>query len=61
MMSAPVSYNLEGASAATGLAVTKLRTRIRENRIAARYEGKDVLIERAELERFIASLPDDRT
>lgn len=56
----PVAYSLEGASAATGLAITKLKARIRENKLTARYEGKDILIERAELERFIAELPQER-
>lgn len=56
----PVAYNLEGAAAACGLAVSKLRTRIRENKLVARYEGKDILIERAELERFIEALPQER-
>lgn len=55
-----VSYNLEGASLATGLAVTKLRARIREGKIVPRYDGKDVLIEEDELARYVAQLPTER-
>lgn len=59
-MTMPVTYNLEGAAAATGLAITKLRQRIREGKLIPRYEGKDILIERAELERFVSHLPTER-
>lgn len=55
-----VSYNLAGASEASGLAVTKLRALIRNNELVARYQGKDVLIEREELARFVSSLPTER-
>lgn len=56
----PVAYNLETAAALTGLAITKLKSRVREGVLVARYEGKDLLFERAELERYIQSLPQER-
>jgi excisionase family DNA binding protein len=56
----PVSYDYEGAAAAIGVAVSKIKTLVREGQIAARYAGKDVLIERAELEAYVASLPSER-
>lgn len=59
-MTAPVSYSLAGAAEATGLAPTKLRALIRRNDLVARYAGKDILIERDELERYIGSLPTER-
>lgn len=55
-----VSYNLAGAAEATGMAPTKIRQRIREGKIVPRYEGKDILIERDELERYLSQLPTER-
>ena len=55
----PISYNLVGASAATGLAPTKIRTLIRSNRLAARREGKDIVIEHDALVSLVKSLPED--
>lgn len=56
-----VSYNLEGAAQVTGLRPTKLKARVREGVLVARYEGKDILFELEELERYIKSLPQERT
>jgi hypothetical protein len=56
----PVAYNLAAAAQASGLTIYKLRDRIRNNKIAVRYEGKDVLIEHEELLRYIRTLPQDR-
>lgn len=55
-----IAYDYEGAAAATGVAVSKIRTAVRENLIAARYWGKDVLIPHDELVRFVESLPEER-
>lgn len=55
-----IAYDYEGAAAAIGVAVSKVKTLVREGQIAAKYAGKDVLIERAELEAYVASLPSER-
>ncbi|WP_426319953.1 hypothetical protein [Microbacterium sp. E-13] len=55
-----IAYNYEGAAEQFGVAVSKIRTAVRENQIAAKYWGKDVLIPHAELERFLESLPEER-
>jgi len=55
-----ISYDYEGAAAATGVAVSKIKTAVREGRLAAKYWGKDVLIEHVELESFIGALPSSR-
>lgn len=56
----PVSYDYEGAAAATGMAVSKIRARVREGRIAVKYDGKDVLIEHDELKAYVSALPSER-
>ena len=56
-----ISYDYEGAAAAIGVSASKIRTAVRENKIAARYWGKDVLILHDELVRFVESLPEERT
>lgn len=56
----PITYNLEGAAEVTGLAPTKIKARVKAGVLVARYEGKDLLFERVELERYIKSLPQER-
>lgn len=56
----PIAYDYEGAAAAIGVAVSKIKTLVRERQLAAKYLGKDVLIERTELEAFVAALPSER-
>lgn len=56
----PLTYNIHVAAEMTGLNVSKIRALIRADKLVARYAGKDILIERAELERFIAALPQER-
>lgn len=55
-----IAYDYEGAAAAIGVAVSKIKTLVREGQLAAKYAGKDVLIEHAELEAYVASLPSER-
>lgn len=55
-----ISYNYDEAAAVIGIAPTKIRALVRDNKIVARYLGKDVLIEHTELVRFVESLPSER-
>lgn len=55
-----ISYNVKQASAATGLSEHTIRREIRENRLAARYNGSQILIEAESLARFVRSLPSER-
>jgi hypothetical protein len=55
-----IAYDYQGAADATGVSVFKIKTAVRENRIAAKYWGKDVLIPHDELVRFVESLPEER-
>lgn len=53
-------FNYAEAATYTGLAENKIRTRVRERKIPARYEGKDVLILREDLDLFLDSLQSER-
>ena len=55
-----IAYDYEGAAAQAGVAVSKIKTAVREGTLAAKYWGKDVLIQHTELEAFIDSLPSER-
>jgi excisionase family DNA binding protein len=51
-----ISYDYDGAAAALGVARSKIVAAVRENRIAAKKWGKDVLIGHDELVRWFESL-----
>ncbi|WP_228002188.1 hypothetical protein [Nocardia australiensis] len=53
----PVTLDLEGAKAYTGLSKWRLETLLREEKITGRKEGTKNLYERASLDRYIKSLP----
>ncbi|MGY2036582.1 hypothetical protein ACW9HF_14970 [Nocardia gipuzkoensis] len=53
----PISFNLEGAMAYTGLSKTKLNELVRDEVIAVRKEGTKNLFMRESLDRYIKSLP----
>lgn len=54
----PISYRPAAAAAATGFPKTRIYELIASGAIKAKKDGRCTLIERAELERYIASLPD---
>lgn len=56
-----IAYDYDGAAAAIGVAASKIRLAVSQNKIAARYWGKNVLIPHDELVRFVESLPEERT
>lgn len=59
----PVSYDLDGAAAATGLSERTLRDDIARGDLIAHYGGKGKtkpLIEREDLIAYIRSLPTER-
>lgn len=53
----PITLDLEGAKAYTGLSKWRLETLLREEKIAGRKEGTKNLFERESLDRYIKSLP----
>ncbi|KIA63052.1 hypothetical protein [Nocardia vulneris] len=53
----PITFDLEGAKAYTGLSKWKLETLLREEVICGRKEGAKTLYERESLDRYIKSLP----
>lgn len=55
-----IAYDYEGAAAAIGVAPSKVRALVRDGQLAARYLGKDVLIEHDELVEYVRSLPSER-
>lgn len=55
-----ISYDYAGAAEALGVSVYKIQAAVRENRIAVKYWGKDVLIPHEELERLLSELPEER-
>ncbi len=60
MQSSRIAYNYEGAAAMAGVAVSKIRAAVRGGELAAKYWGKDVLIEHDELVEFVRALPSER-
>lgn len=55
-----ISYNVKQASAATGLSEYTIRRAIRENDLAARYNGSQIIIEAESLVLYVRSLPSER-
>ena len=55
-----IAYDYEGAAAQLSVTVDKIKKLVRDNDIAARYFGRNVLIEHDELVRFVATLPTER-
>lgn len=55
-----IAYDYDGAAAQVGVAPTKIAAAVREGSLAAKYWGKDVLIEHDELAAFVAALPSER-
>ncbi|WP_301114289.1 hypothetical protein [Microbacterium sp.] len=55
-----IAYDYDGAAAAIGVAPSKIKTAVREGTLAAKYWGKDVLIEHDELVEFVRALPSSR-
>ena len=53
----PIAYTIREACEASGLSRSALYIALKEKRLIARKAGSRTLIERAELVRFIASLP----
>jgi hypothetical protein len=54
-----IAYDYEGAAAQAGVAVSKIKLAVNEGRLAAKYWGKDVLIQHDELVEFIRALPSE--
>ncbi|AXK88878.1 DNA binding domain-containing protein, excisionase family [Nocardia farcinica] len=55
-----ISYNVRQAAAATGMSEWTIRKLVRENQIAARYLGSQILIDPESLAQFFRSLPSER-
>jgi hypothetical protein len=53
----PIAHPIEDVPGVSGLTRTLVFGAIREKRLMARKSGRRTIIERAELERFIATLP----
>lgn len=58
---AVVSYDLDGAAAATGLSRRELQRAIAVGDLTAHYRGRKPLITPADLAAFVESLPTDNT
>jgi hypothetical protein len=56
----PVSYDLPGAAAATGLSVRELQRAIAASDLAVHYRGSKPVIDRDELRAFIRALPSEK-
>jgi excisionase family DNA binding protein len=54
---APLAYTAEEAARAIGRSHTRIKRAIREREITARRDGRITLIEHAELQRWLASMP----
>jgi hypothetical protein len=53
----PLAYAIEDVPAVTGLTRTRVFEAIRQKQLMARKSGRRTIIEVAELQRFIATLP----
>jgi hypothetical protein len=53
----PITFDLEGAKAYTGLSKWRLETLLKEEKIGGRKEGDKTLYDRESLDRYIRSLP----
>lgn len=56
MSGAKRAFSREEAAEYTGLSVYKIRIAIRENRLPARRDGKDVLVFREDLDALLESM-----
>ncbi len=55
-----LAYSLEEFAEAVSLSYSQLLRHIERNELVARYSGRKALITRAEGERFLRSLPEER-
>lgn len=55
-----ISYSVAQAHAATWISEWSLRKLVRDGHLAARYMGSTVLIDAADLARYVRSLPSER-
>lgn len=55
-----IAYTYEGAAEQTGLSVDKIKAAVKAGHLAAKYFGKNVIIQHTELEEFVAALPSER-
>jgi excisionase family DNA binding protein len=53
-------YSPEEAAHYLGIAVSKVRRRMRERTLPIRKDGRDVIIERADLDAYLDRLPSER-
>ncbi len=53
----PLAYPIEQVPAVSGVPRTKVFEAIRNGKLMARKVGRSTIIERAELQRFLSSLP----
>jgi len=55
-----ISYSVQQAAAATGIAESTIRQLVRDGHLAARYLGSKILVDAADLERYYRALPSER-
>lgn len=53
-------FSPEEAAHYLGIAVSKVRERVRADLLPARYDGRDVIIDRADLDAYLEALPSER-
>lgn len=53
----PMAYSLQGAALAVGRSHSRIRKAIHDKELTARKDGKSILIEAAELQRWLSNLP----
>lgn len=56
----PVSYDLAGAVAASGLSERTLRDAIADGSLTVHYSGRKLVIRREDLDEWVRSLPTER-
>ena len=57
---AQISYSVAQAAAATGMSEWTIRKLVREHKLAARYNGSQILIDADSLKSLYDSLPSER-
>ncbi|WP_280499419.1 helix-turn-helix domain-containing protein [Nocardia cyriacigeorgica] len=55
-----ISYNVKQAAEATGMSEWTIRKLVRENKLAARYNGSQILVDAESLATYYRSLPSER-
>ncbi|MBF6416907.1 MerR family transcriptional regulator [Nocardia cyriacigeorgica] len=55
-----ISYNTRQAAEATGMSEWMIRKLVRENKLAARYNGSQILVDAESLATYYRSLPSER-